>query len=117
LISLALLGVFMSKRTIGNQKVARNRGIGWKEKLIKGKFDAKMNPTGVQLARQKIALSQETVARKIGISIATYGSIERAKRYVTKARAEAIAKILGFPTAKIFKFISKKKLVASPQNG
>jgi DNA-binding XRE family transcriptional regulator len=101
----------MNKRSIGNQKVAKNRGTEWRNKLIQGKFDAKMNPTWVQVARQKSSLSQESVAKKVGISIATFGSIERGKRYVTYSRAAEIAKILD-ASIKIFKPVSKKKMVA-----
>jgi DNA-binding XRE family transcriptional regulator len=102
----------MSKRTLGNQKVARNRGAEWRTKLRQGKFESKFNPTGVQLARHKSTLSQEAVAKRAGISIATYGSIERAKRYVSVDRASEIAKILGTQPERLFRRVSKKKMVA-----
>ncbi len=102
----------MGKKTVGNRKVAKKRGDEWRNKLSQGKFESRFNPTGVQLARQKSKLNQQVIAKKLGVSPASYGSIERGKRYVTNQRAEEIAKVLGVPAKKIFKAVNKKKVVA-----
>jgi len=99
-------------RSLGNRKVAKKRGSEWRAKLSQGKFESRFNPTGVQLARLRNRLSQQEIAKKAGISNASYGSIERAKRYVSHARAEEIAKILRTEVTKIFKPVKKKKFVA-----
>lgn len=89
-------------RTSGNRKVAKNRGASWRAGLMKGKHEAFYNPTPLRLLRLKKKVNQDALAKKIGVSAASYGSIERGKRLVSSKRASLIAQKVGVPLSKIF---------------
>ena len=89
-------------RTSGNRKVAKSRGAAWKAGLMKGKHEAMFNPSSLRLLRLEKKINQTALAEKIGVSAASYGSIERAKRLVSLDRAKLIAQKVGVPLNKLF---------------
>jgi DNA-binding XRE family transcriptional regulator len=95
-----------------NDKVSRRRGIEWRKNLVKGRLDASLHPTKLKLVRVKASLSQLDVANKVGLSLGTYGAIERSKRTLTYETARKISKLLNTPLEVIFKDNNKGKLVA-----
>ena len=64
----------------GNRKIAKRRGKTWRNKLVKGKREAKLKPSNLYLLRTEQGFSQSDIANSLGISLATYGAIERGKR-------------------------------------
>jgi len=96
-----------------NKKVAESRGAEWQTKLRKGKFEARFNPTRLAVQRLKLNMNQNDLATKLGMSPATYGSIERAKRPVNQQRAQAIAKAIGVSSQKLFTQGKKNKMLAT----
>jgi DNA-binding XRE family transcriptional regulator len=92
----------------GNQKIAKNRGYNWHKKLIEGRIDAELHPTKLKLSRIRRLVSQETVAQKLGISLATYGAIERARRPTSQKTATSICAVLKFPLNEIFRLKDSK---------
>lgn len=86
----------------GNRKVAKNRGYNWEKKLIEGRIEAELHPTKLKLIRIKKLASQEKVAQNLGISLATYGAIERARRLASQKTASKIASFLNIPINVIF---------------
>jgi len=101
-----------------NKKVALNRGENWRLNLVKGKLNASLNPTKLRLYRVKKGLSHDTVAKEIGVSTNTYGSIERGQRPVSKERAEAISKLFNRKKETFFKIHKDypNKLIALKPN-
>lgn len=95
-----------------NEKVSKNRGEAWKKNLVKGKLEAKENPTSLYKTRVKKLMPQNKIAATLKTSLATYGAIERGKRLVKKERAVKIAEILGVSTKSLFKEVDKDKLLA-----
>jgi DNA-binding XRE family transcriptional regulator len=95
-----------------NDKVSKKRGSEWKKKLVEGRLDAAMNPTKLKLARVKAGFSQEEVAKRAGLSLGTYGAIERSKRSIKYEPAKRISKILKISLESIFKEHSKGKLIS-----
>lgn len=87
----------------GNIQVAKNRGVEWNKSLIKGKLDAQLNPTAIRFSRIKKAVSQVEIADTLKISLATFGSIERAKRSASPKIANEIVKKLGGTLNNYFK--------------
>lgn len=88
---------------VGNKKVAQNRGESWRKNLIKGKADAAFHPSLIKLKRVEQGLSQAKIAKELGVSLATYGAIERSKISVKKAMASLMAAIFKVDVLKIFK--------------
>ncbi len=105
-------GVFMATAA-GNRKVAAIRGKEWREKLVRGKLDATLHPTHLKLKRVQKPLSQDFVATSVGLSLSTYGAIERGTRPVTKETAEKLSKLIGSPITTLFSQSSAGKLVAT----
>lgn len=95
-----------------NQKVAANRGKSWKKALLSGRLDASRNPTKIRLARVKKSLSQTDVATSLGLTYATYGSIETGKRPVQEERAAQISELLGLKVSIAFAPYKEGKLIA-----
>jgi DNA-binding XRE family transcriptional regulator len=98
----------------GNQKVAKSRGEEWKRKLVRGKHDARFNPTALRELRIQKNVSQVELAKEIGVGLSSYGSIERAKRPISVSRATLIAKKLDISLKKLFKIERDGKMVAAP---
>jgi len=86
-----------------NQKVAKNRGLEWRKKLLFGRLDVQRNPTHLRLKRIKKNKTQIELASQIGMSYTTYGAVESGRRPVAKPKAERIAKVLGLSFEKVFK--------------
>lgn len=95
-----------------NKKVAASRGESWKKALVEGKLKAKMNPTKLQLARANKQIPQIKAATDLGVSLATYGAIERARRPVSKATAKKVSSYFGKSEKSFFKPYAKGRLVA-----
>lgn len=95
-----------------NDKVSKKRGPEWKAKLVEGRLDATLNPTKLKIKRVASRLSQTEVAENAGLSLATYGAIERGKRLVRQKVADKITKILKAKPSDLFKSLPKGKLVA-----
>jgi DNA-binding XRE family transcriptional regulator len=96
----------------GNKLVSKKRGAEWKAKLIQGKKDALVNPTKLKVTRANKAVSQRELAKAIGVSLATFGGIERGKRTTSKEAAAKIASKLKLPVGKLFKANEKERYVA-----
>jgi DNA-binding XRE family transcriptional regulator len=96
----------------GNQKVAKNRGLAWNDKLGAGRLDAIVNPSILRIFRAKAKISQGNMAKQLDMAVSTYGSIERGKRLVKELLAKAIAETLKTEMKKIFKRSTKNKFVA-----
>lgn len=91
-----------SNYTARNRKVASLRGESWRESILLGRHEAARYPTHLRLVRLKKSMSQEQIAEAIGVSLATYGGIERGKRHVYQDRAEKLSKYLHLPVSKLF---------------
>lgn len=102
----------VSGRVEGNRKIAKGRGPAWKKALVAGRLEAQLKPTTLRVLRVKKSINQTVLAQKIGVSTASFGSIERGKRAVSKERASLIAKELGTTTGKLFGGKNEKKLLA-----
>jgi DNA-binding XRE family transcriptional regulator len=87
----------------GNRKVAKNRGYNWNKKLIEGRIDAELHPTKLKLGRVRRLVSQQKIAQNLGISLATYGAIERSRRATSQKTASTICELLKFSLAEIFR--------------
>jgi len=86
----------------GNRKVAKKRGKAWKNKLVIGKKEARLFPSELYLVRTKKGLSQTDIANNIGISLATYGAIERGKRAVKLPVMKEISKKFNMKYTDLF---------------
>jgi DNA-binding XRE family transcriptional regulator len=86
----------------GNRKISKNRGKQWKENLVAGRIDAELHPTKLKLARLKKLLSQGKVAEILGISLATYGAVERGKRAISKKNLVQLMNIFKVPVKELF---------------
>lgn len=95
-----------------NKQIAKSRGEGWRQSLIKGRVEARLNPTKVQIARTKLLKPQFEIANALGVSLATYGAIERGKRPITKDRADKLATILNQSGSRLFKKYDGDRVVA-----
>lgn len=110
-----MVGKEKGKMEHWNQKVAANRGESWRSALLTGRLEASMNPTKIRLERIKQKKSQTDIAKKLGLTYATYGAIEGGRRQVREERAKEIAELLGlkfksaFATMEDGKFIARKE--------
>jgi len=95
-----------------NSKVAKTRGKAWREKLVAGRLDAALHPSKLKLMRVQKGLSQDTIAKKLGVPLSTYGSIERGNLPVKSLTAVKLSSILRTSQTILFKK-SGKKLVAT----
>lgn len=100
------------KKSNWNAKVAKNRGEEWRKKLREGRLQARMNPSALYLMRLAKNLTQAEIAKKIGVTVPTYGAIERAKRPLVNDRALKICSILKTDSGKLFKKLSDNKFIA-----
>lgn len=91
-----------------NKQVAAKRGEEWKKKLVEGKYDSQKNPTNLKGLRVAKGESQDKIAASIGVSLTTYGAIERGLRAVKKHLAQYIAEYYGVEIKKIFKEVEGK---------
>ena len=98
----------------GNRKVAKNRGLKWKVNLKRGRLDAELNPTKLKIHRVKAGFSQSDMAEALGITLSTYGAIERAHRYIKPANVKEIARILGVQPKTIFAKTKDNKFLSAP---
>ncbi len=96
------------KKISHNKKVAMKRGEDWKKKLVQGKHEAQLNPTIIKKLRVAKGESQDTIAAKLGVSLATYGAIERGLRAVKKHLAQYIADCYDSKIEKLFSEIGGK---------
>lgn len=110
---MSLRGVKAMATTAGNRKIAAIRGEAWRSKLVHGKLDAAIHPTHLKLKRVQKLLSQDYIAKEIGLSLSTYGAIERGTRPVTKEIAQKVSILVGSPTSSLFTQSSAGKLVAT----
>lgn len=78
-----------------------------------GKLEAQTKPTRLRLIRLERQINQISLAKRVGLSTATYGSIERGKRPVSVDRARKIAQNLGGQLNTLFSSISAKKMLAN----
>lgn len=111
----------MSDKTVGkekgkmehwNQKVAANRGEKWKSALLTGRLETSMNPTVLRIERIKQRKSQSDIAKKLGLTYATYGAIEGGRRQVKEDRAKEIADLLGLKLKRAFATMEDGKFLA-----
>lgn len=94
------------------KKVASVRGDDWRKKLVKGKFEAKNNPSLLYQQRVKKGLTQTELAQEIGASLSTYGGIERGMRPVKGLIATALAKKLRAGVEDLFAKHGENKMIA-----
>jgi DNA-binding XRE family transcriptional regulator len=102
--------------TKGNQKIAAKRGEEWRKKLVAGKMEARLYPSNLMVARAKRNLTQTSIAQRIGVSLATYGAIERGHRGVRPETAEVIAATIQAPLKSLFRKSSVGKMLAIQAN-
>ena len=104
--------------TKGNRKVANKRGRGWQQKIVDGKFRAAQNPSHMMKIRAKVRMSQQIAAKKLGMSVSTYGAIERGLRPVKIVKAVKIAKVFKTTRGRLFapiKGVDGKLLASHPK--
>jgi DNA-binding XRE family transcriptional regulator len=94
-----------------NSKIAKKRGKAWRDKLVSGRLDAALHPSKLRMLRVQKGLSQDAVAKKLGVPLSTYGSIERGNLTVKNPTAVKLSSILKAPAGALFKK-SGTKLVA-----
>lgn len=99
----------METKSHWNQKVANNRGLSWRKKLLAGRLDVQMNPTHIRLKRIKKNKTQIEIASLIGMSSTTYGAVESGRRPVVKDKGEMIAKSLNISFETAFTQSKKNK--------
>lgn len=97
----------------GNRMVAQNRGKAWKTKLVAGKLDVQLHPTALRVKRVDKAISQDDLAALIGVSLSTYGGIERGKRSVRHETAKRLSEALGLSLSLLFSKTDAGKYLAS----
>ena len=95
----------------GNKLVAKKRGTSWKSKLVEGRLEAEMHPSKLKLSRFKRLISQEKLAKDLGMSLATYGAIERGRRLASESKVKKIAGLLKAHPKELFKEHKKGKYV------
>lgn len=95
-----------------NQKVTKARGETWTLNLIKGRLDAMLKPTALRVLRVRKNISQGIVANRIGVTLSTYGGIERGLRPVKEEKAKVISNFFKEPMSSLFKDHSFKKVIA-----
>lgn len=97
----------------GNRKIAANRGAEWRSKLVGGKLDSVLHPTHLKLKRAQKLISQDQLANELGVSLSTYGAIERGRRAITKETASKLCSILSASISSLFQPGQQGKYVAS----
>lgn len=100
----------------GNKKVAKKRGKNWRNKLVLGKREAKLKPSNLYLERTKTGLSQSDIADSMGVSLATYGAIERGKRTAKIVLMKEIADKFNMKYCDLFKLAKNGKGLAIVHN-
>ncbi|MEO5348861.1 MAG: helix-turn-helix transcriptional regulator [Magnetococcus sp. YQC-3] len=98
-----------------NKSVAALRGEGWRSNLVKGKMESQFFPSTIKIIRVKKLMSQQDVARQLGISVASLGGIERGTRPAKLKIAERISEILQTPRSRLFKEKNKKLFAITPK--
>lgn len=93
-----------------NQKVASVRGEEWKKNLKKGWLESQMSPTRLKIARVERGLSQTELAVRAGVSLSTFGGVERGIRATSKKVVDILQRTLSKKT--LFKEISVGKYLA-----
>ena len=97
------MGVFERNRIVSSL-----RGERWRANLVRGRMESQFFPSMIKIIRVKRAIPQYDIAKAIGISIASFGGIERSMRPARPEIAEKIAGILGVPLTKLFTKKEKK---------
>ena len=95
-----------------NQKVTKARGESWTLNLIKGRLHAMTHPTKLRVMRVEKNINQEIVAKRIGVTLSTYGGIERGLRPLKEDKARLISNFFKEPMSSLFKDHSFKKVIA-----
>lgn len=96
-----------------NDKVAKSRNDkDWKRRIMEGKASVPMHPTILRKRRIEKGLSQSGMALEVGLSVTTYGDVERGKRPVRKETAERIAAKVKSVSSHLFSEHSKNKMIA-----
>lgn len=85
-----------------NARVAANRGSDWLENIIKGKLDARANPSILSEIRTSKGLRQIDIATRIQMSLSTYCAVERGKRLIKDIIAKHICAELGVKLGQLF---------------
>lgn len=94
----------------GNRKIAKHRGDQWKQNLVTGRLDAELHPTKIKLGRLRKLISQTKLAQNLGISLATYGAIERGRRPALTKTAKKISTVLKINLKDLFRMKDGKYL-------
>lgn len=97
----------------GNRKIGEKRGSQWVENLKNGRRESMLSPSRIRLIRLKRGLSQEEVAKALGLTESTYQAIERGKRMVDFERANQVAAYFKGITRNLFSKVSKDKFKAT----
>lgn len=84
------------------------RSKTWTENALKGRIEARLNPTRLRLLRDQAFILQETVSKELKITEPTYGAIETGRRPVGENRAKAIAKFFNKDMDFLFSKIPRK---------
>ena len=95
-----------------NSQVAANRTQSWKQALVRGKLDARLNPSKIYSVRANKKAAQIDVAKALNLSLSTFGAIERKKRQVPEHTAKKIGQVLGVKFDSIFKKLDNSKYLA-----
>ena len=98
-----------------NRTVAALRGEAWRSNLVRGKMESQFFPSAIKIIRVKKRLSQYEVSKLLGISIASFGGIERGSRPAKPKVAKKISAILETPANKLFKEKDKKLFAITPK--
>lgn len=85
-----------------NHKITANRNPTWRTRMIEGKQRYAEHPSKLRLVRIVAGKSQDDIAKAAGLSLTTYGDIERGKRSVRKETGELIAEIMGKSRESLF---------------
>jgi DNA-binding XRE family transcriptional regulator len=90
------------------------RSKSWTENALKGRIQARINPTKLRLLRDQSFILQETVSKNLKITEPTYGAIETGRRPVNLERAKAIAEFFKKEVDYLFTKVPRKnKYIAS----
>jgi len=97
-----------------NKRVARARGDSWRMNISKMKMYHQANPTRLRQKRIQAGIMQRQMAKVAGLSLSTYGAIERSRRLVKRPIAQKIADELNTNLYSIFRKQqdSETKLIA-----
>lgn len=102
----------MSTKTVRSgtwaKRIADSRGKKWHANMLEGRRQAILNPSVLRLLRSEKRIQQSDLARKVKLSVSTYGAVERGKRFVKADVAKLIADALKVQLQKIFQTKGKK---------